>query len=88
MEKGSSTFGTAIMNTEEYLLMAQTMKENGSPVKQIAADIELLDDLLQLQRVRVIGRAVMFTKSGRLRKDNTLQGMINNRLDRYIQDNK
>lgn len=79
-------FGTAVMKTDECVLMASAMKANGSTNEEILADMELLDDLLSIQRIRVIGRAVMYTNSGRVRKDTTMQGMIDNRLNLYLKE--
>lgn len=86
MERGSEMFGTDVMKTDECALMALAMKENGSDNETILADIEFIDDLLSIQRMRVIGRAVAFTKSGRMRKDVTLQSMVDNRLNLYLQE--
>lgn len=86
MKSGSDVFGTSVMKTEECVILVQAMNKNGSDKEQILADMELIDDLLSIQKMRVISRVVMFTKGGKIRKDFTMQGMIDNRLNLYLQE--
>lgn len=85
---GSEIFGTTVINTEDYILMARVMKEGGSDVETISKDIELIDDLLSVQRMQSIIQFNRFTATGRIRKNSSLSDMINTRLDNFISDLK
>lgn len=84
---GSELFGTSVVKSEEYVLLAKTMATNGSSVQEIKKDIEFLDDCLTMSRmVSVIGRAktLTHTKNGNMRKKTALTDFINSRLDQMV----
>ncbi len=83
---GSEVFGTNVIKTDEFVLMAKVMRENGSTDQQLMDDIELIDDLLSIHRMRSIGKVVMYTAGGKVRRDATTRGMIDKRLDRYLEE--
>jgi len=85
---GSQLFGTEVIRTDEYALMAHIMAKDGCSAEAIALEIDFLDDLLSMQRMQSIGRAFSYTKSGKIRKDYLLTGMIDKRLDMHIEDLK
>lgn len=85
---GSEVFGTSVVKTEDYVLMARVMRDNGSDLPTIAQDIELIDDLLAMSRMQSIIQVGRFTATGRIRKNASLQDMINTRLDKFISDLK
>lgn len=88
-EIGSAKYGTAVVKTDEYLLLAETMIENGATVSQARQDIEFLDDCISMSRmVNVIGRAksITVTKAGNLRKGRKLSDFISSRLDQMVSD--
>lgn len=77
---GSQTFGTTEMKTDEVVLFATVAKNNGHDNETILSDIELIDDLLGIQKMNAIIIGQQFTKTGRLRKNATLQEMISKRI--------
>lgn len=86
---GSLTFGTRIVRTEEYILLAEAAKDNGvdSPL-HIHLGIEAIDDMLQIMRMDSINNAYRFTKTGRLRKNHAIVDMIEQRIEILINDLK
>lgn len=87
---GSETFGTSVIKTDEYVLIAKTMIDNGGSLEQTALEIEFLDDLLALQRMRPVVTSAInrYTASGRIRRDSAMNDLINKRLDQLITDLK
>lgn len=87
---GSETFGTSVIKTDEYVLIAKTMMENEGSLEQTALEIEFLDDLLALQRMRPVVTSAInrYTASGRIRRDSDMSDLINKRLDQLITDLK
>jgi hypothetical protein len=83
---GSEVFGTNVIKTDEFVLMAKVMRENGSTDQELMDDMELIDDLLSIQRMRCIGKIVRYTAGGRIRRDTTMSGMIDKRLNRYLEE--
>ena len=81
---GSITFGTGVINTEEYLIMAKVMKENGSSVEQIALEIEAMDEMMQMYKVRLIPS--MRTAKGTLRKSALFQTFLDDRVNKLMLD--
>lgn len=88
MSSGSSIFQTAVVKTDEYLLLASVMKANGSTTQQISLEIEAIDNMLSMQRIRSIISSRRFTSTGRIRKDSSLTNMIDKRLDQLVQELK
>lgn len=87
-QTGSETFGTSVIRTDEYVMMAGVMIENGSTTARAMAEIQALDDMLSMQRMQAIIIGQQYTKTGRLRKNSTLGDMINGRLDLLIDELK
>lgn len=87
---GSETFGTSVIKADEYVLIAKTMIDNGGSLEQTALEIEFLDDLLALQRMRPVVTSAInrYTASGRIRRDSGMTDLINKRLDQLITDLK
>lgn len=85
---GSDLFGTSVMKTDEYITMAQVMVENGSSIEQAAVELDALDDMLNLQRMRLIIIKNARTEKGRMRRDATLMDMIERRLDVLVYELK
>lgn len=81
---GSEMFGTTEIQTDEAILLAKTMKENGSSNEQIINDISLIDDLLVLQKVRILAYGFRYTATGRIRKDSDFLSIISNRIEQDI----
>lgn len=83
--KGSITFGTNILKTDEVVMFAKAcMKEGITDMELINADLHFIDDCLQLMEMRMISRVVRLTSKGNFRKDSTMSAMIENRLDQEI----
>ncbi|MCA6367565.1 MAG: hypothetical protein IM618_11020 [Cytophagales bacterium] len=84
---GSEKYGTSVIKQDEYLLLAETIVDNGSDLKTCVADIEFIDDCLSMSRmIRTIGKAksVMYTKNGNVRKNRSISDFISNRLDSMV----
>jgi len=87
-KSGSETFGTTNIKTDEYVLMAQVMKENGSTVQEIALDIECMDELLSIQKAQLIIAGQMRTKTGKLRKNSSMLDIMDGRLDQLVNEHR
>lgn len=85
-ENGSISFNTNVVNTEQYLILAKTMRANNpdSTVKQIALEIEFIDDCLAMYKTRLI--VSRRTAKGTLRKNMGFQDFLHDRLDKLITD--
>lgn len=83
---GSETFGTGIIRTDEYVMMAQVMVENGQTVPEAAIQISAIDDMLRIHRMQLIISSNRFTATGRLRKNATLLDMIDKRVDKMCEE--
>ena len=81
---GSSTFDTSVVRTDEYILLAETIVENGGTVEEAALMISAIDDMLAIQRMECITNAMRFTPTGRLRKNASLSDMLSGRLDQLL----
>lgn len=87
-QTGSDIFGTSIINTEEYLLMAKTITEDGSSAERAILEIDCIDDMLNMQRMSSIYRTQRFTVTGKLRKNSSIQDFLNNRIGVLLEDTK
>ncbi|MCZ8021186.1 MAG: hypothetical protein O9302_00210 [Cyclobacteriaceae bacterium] len=85
---GSEIFGTTSIRTDEYIMLAKTIVENGSTTEEASLEIQAIDDMLSMAKIRPIINAQRFTASGRLRKDVSLREMISQRIDLLIADLK
>lgn len=74
---GSEIFGTANMRTDEYVLFVKSAVESGVDLETASEDATMIDEMLQVQKIQSISRAMAYTNSGKLRKDANLQGMLN-----------
>ena len=84
---GCEKYGTSVIKKEEYLLLAETIVENGADIKTCMSDIELIDDCLAMSRmIRTVGKtkSVIYTKNGNLRKNRAFSDFLNSRLDSMI----
>jgi len=88
LKSGSTTFGTSVIRTDEYIMMAKIMVKNGETVHEAAADIKMIDDCMSLMRTRSIIVSHQFTSTGRKRKDATLSSMIEARIDQLCDELK
>ncbi|CAB4138957.1 hypothetical protein UFOVP350_31 [uncultured Caudovirales phage] len=87
-QSGSELFGTAVMKSEEYVMMAEVMVENGYSVEQAALEIAALDDMLHMQRMRLVIIKNARTQKGFMRSDATLRDFMNRRLDVLVEELK
>lgn len=85
---GSETFGTSEMKTDEVILMARVMKNNGDNSNSILEQIHFIDDCLSMLKMRSIINTRRVTPTGRFRKDGQLRDFINGRLDVLINNLK
>lgn len=88
---GSDVFGTTIVKTNEYMLLAKVGVENGSNLEEAVADIELIDDCLAMRRMFAVygySKSAMYTETGRLRKNSTYMDFISKRIDKAIENKK
>lgn len=71
----SETFGTAVMNTEEVLIMVKSnMESNGGDMDLAYEDMTLIDDLLHVRRLHIslYGFSSARTPNGHIRKNSSL----------------
>ena len=85
---GSQTFGTSTIRTDEYVMLAKIKVQDNIPTNEIRLEMELLDDLLSIQRIQSIARAKSYTATGRQRKNASLTEMINTRLNQHLENLK
>jgi hypothetical protein len=85
---GSATFGTTQVKTDEYVMLAKTIVENGSSLEQADIEIRAIDDMLSMQQINPIIQANRFTPTGRIRKNNNLSDMISLRIDKLMDELK
>jgi hypothetical protein len=83
---GSVTFGTHVIKTDEFIIAAKVITKNGGSVKQADLEIRAIDDCLSFLRMWPIIQAQRFTKTGRIRKDGSLQDFISRRYDQLIEE--
>jgi len=85
MAIGSEIFETSVMKTNEYLLMAKVIKENGeTDIAKIDADIRFIDDFLAMARIQCVSNALRRTKTGGLRKNLHYGAFLDSRLQKLI----
>lgn len=85
---GSDIFGTTVVRTDEYILLASVMVQNGSSVPRADSDIMAIDDMLSIQRIQSIVRSKRYTATGRLRKDSSLLDIYSKRIDLLLEQQK
>jgi hypothetical protein len=85
---GSEIFGTNNIRTDEYVLLAQIKKEDNTSVNEIALEIEALDDMLSLLKIRSINNTQRRTSKGNIRRNSSFSDLLDNRLDMLIEDKK
>jgi hypothetical protein len=85
---GSISFGTNVIRTDEYAIAAKVMRDNGSSLEVIACELTAWDDMLSLIRIQALIVGSQYTKTGRLRKNSTLQSLLEQRLDLLITELK
>lgn len=83
---GSDVFGTGSVKTDEFILLAKTMTENGSSLELADLEIRFIDDLLSMQRMHIIVVGQMYTSKGRLRKNSHITDMFDSRVNLLMQD--
>lgn len=84
-ERGSITFGTEIIKTDEYLLLAQTMKDD-LPIELIDNNIQFIDKMLGIMKMESIIGNMRRTKSGKLRKNSSLQDVLMNAVGQLVDE--
>ena len=85
---GSETFGTTNVRTDEFVLFAQVIVANGGTVEQADLEIKAIDDMLSLQKIENIINNQKFTKTGKLRKNQSMLDFMDGRLNLLINDLK
>lgn len=73
----SVTFGTAIVKTEEALLLVKAAMENGADLETAYDDMKMIDHILQIKRLHfVVHGQIKLTRAGHLRKGTSLYNAI------------
>lgn len=85
-KSGSLTFGTTIIKTDEYVMLAKIMTESGQTVPQAALQLEALDNMLVLIRIKSMLNAMRITPKGRIRKDSDFLSLIDKRMGQLVTD--
>lgn len=83
---GSETFETAIVKTDDFILLAQIMVENGSSTEEAYLQIMAIDDMLRLMQSVVLINKLKYTRTGRLRKNASLSDLIEGRINQLAED--
>jgi hypothetical protein len=85
---GSETFGTSTIRTDEYVMILKVKLQSNLTANEIRLEMELLDDLLSIQRIQSIARAKSYTPTGRQRKNASFLEMIDTRLNQHLENLK
>lgn len=84
--QGSEIFNTNNIRTDEYVLLAKVITGNGSTPEEAVKDLELLDDLLALQKIELIINGQKYTSTGRLRRNSGLLDLMEGRIEQMINE--
>lgn len=76
------------INDAEASLLFDVCKANNNDELDAFSDMELIDNLLGIQRMQVIIRKYQYTATGRLRKDATTAALFSNALDVHLEESK
>lgn len=87
-ELGSQSFGTKVIRTDEFALMAKVIKEQHpeTTAAEIFITVNAMDDMLSLINMRSVITFNRFTKAGRLRKDRSLSSLIDGRMNVLLEE--
>jgi len=85
---GSEIFQTEQIKTDEYVMLCKTMLNNGSTIETATLEIEAIDDMLSILKIRSIINTQRYTAKGRIRKDVSVREMINTRIDKLLEEIK
>jgi hypothetical protein len=83
---GSEAFNTANVRTDEYILLAECMVENGSTPMTAALKINYIDDMLSALKIKCLAGAMKYTSAGHLRKNIGFRSILNRNLDILVKD--
>lgn len=86
MKSGSEIFGTEIVKTDEYILLAQVMVRNGETVEEAALSISAIDDMLSVLRASSLITARRFTPTGRIRKNSSVLDILDGRIGKLCEE--
>jgi hypothetical protein len=88
MRTKSNLFNTQNISTDEYILLAKVWKENGTKIEDIPLELDAIDDMLSILKMRSIIKMQTYTKTGRKRKDADLSSLISARIGQLIEELK
>lgn len=83
---GSDVFGTQIVKTDEYVMIAEIITYKGRSTSDAMLMIDCIDDLLQMRRMRLIIAGQRTTKTGKFRKDSSITDFFYKRLSVLLDD--
>lgn len=81
MKTGSETFGTEVIKTDEYVMLAEVIVNNGGSVEQASLEIQAIDDLLRIHRMDSISRTQRRTPTGRIRPRTSTRELMEGRIE-------
>jgi hypothetical protein len=81
-------FAKENINDNEFLLLAKLLKREGLPNEEIILNIDAIDDLLGLMKMQLIFNNSRRTKTGKLRKNQSLNDVIGARLELLAKEYK
>jgi|SRR5690606_25024483 len=83
--KGSVTFQTDVMNTEEVVLFVKGTVANGIDIETALDDMHMIDNMLLIRRNHLIASpSTAKTSAGYFRKNNTIYDMYDKILDARV----
>jgi len=88
MRTKSNLFNTQNISTDEYILLAKVWKENGTKIEDIPLELDAIDDMLSILKMRSIIKMQTYTKTGRKRKDADLSSLISARIGQLMEELK
>ena len=73
----SETFETAVVKTDEAVMLVQAAVENGADLETAYDDMKMIDDLLHMKRLHLaIHGQIKKTQAGHFRKGSTLYNAL------------
>lgn len=88
MRTKSNLFNTQNISTDKYILLAKVWKENGTKTEDIPLELDAIDDMLSILKMRSIIKMQTYTKTGKKRKDADLSSLISARIGQLIEELK
>ena len=84
----SEIFGTAIIKSDEFVLLVKAATESGTDLETACEDAKMIDKLLHMKKLHfAVSNNIKYTRAGHLKKDSSLYACYMDVIEaRLIQD--